>query len=262
MIKNIIILLVLIIICNISFSQDVDKNKWGFSFAINNIDMMPGYGGGLTYTSDGSDGFLNGSGEKRNKSYSFSIIPKYYLSDDLILRFEVGFTNIDMTIHSDVMNVQHQLYTLEVKQTNYRYVPGIEWNLVRKKKIELFGGILFSYIKYGNITGADSSIALDSATNVLLSWRSGKSIIPGGFSIGFGPVLRIQINLFKHFSIGAESSYSYIYSNVGGQTDNSYILSYNPSLPPQISSPHNFQENFKGFQFSKIKSSLNISITF
>lgn len=251
-----------------SFSQlptaqeEKNKYKWSISTGINNIDFMPGYTGYLQYTSDGGDGSLQGSGERKNKSLSISFLPKYYLTNDLLLRFEFGISNILMTRFVETKKVTHETYSAEVKQTNYRYVLGIEYLFIEKKRVELSGGMIIPYVNYGNIVFIDSSFSRDTTiNNSILSWWTGKANIPGGFSIGVGPILKINYKFLKHVSIGAESSYSFYYTKVGGMNNSGSTYYPTPSSQPIITS-NSYKDTFQGFHFSKIHSSINISIIF
>src|ERR1035437_45681 len=74
--------------------------KWGCALAINSTEALIG---NPLYDSWGyaTGNFFRNFGDITDKSLCLSIIPKYYINDNLLLRFEFGMTNIDLLSYYD-----------------------------------------------------------------------------------------------------------------------------------------------------------------
>ncbi|MBI3502149.1 MAG: hypothetical protein HY063_10165 [Bacteroidetes bacterium] len=242
-------------------AQEKGNNyKLGCSVAINSIQGQMGFPGGAVIALDENGNMQNG-GNRISKSLSLSIIPKYFINNDFLLRIEFGRTNINQQIKEDFYETSvHYINNDTVKQSITRFAPAIQWNYVRKNFFEAYSGMSIIYMDYGkyseNFYGEDR----DSATSVLIFSRKENTIIDGGYAAGIGAFTGFNIYLQKHISIGAEFSSSFLYYKLGGKR---IVTDINQSFPnPPATTINNWTASYKGFRFSNILSSFNISFWF
>src|SRR5947207_9314116 len=98
-----------ILISVFSFSQAQMRKgyKWGVSLAMNSIQAQIAIplmtnGGEVIIDADGNIIVI---GDRNDHSNSYSIVSKYYINDDILLRFELGFTNLNLKAHYKVDDV-------------------------------------------------------------------------------------------------------------------------------------------------------------
>lgn len=265
MIKKIILLLVLIVFYNISFSQDVNKNKWGCSFAINSVEAQIGTPL-LDTWGDATNNFRNAA-DFTDHSISLSIIPKYFISEDVVLRFEIGITNINMLHYWDSYGASfpdpytsHTIIINTIEQKINRYLPGIQWSFLKTKRIECYVGFSASYTHYSSMHYFNS-YAINGLPKDTVSFLDAQNdIAKGGFAAGIGSFAGFNVHLFKYISIGAEFSSSLLYYKIGGEFDIETAAQF-PKPPISYSSSY-FTNSYKGIQFSQILASLNLTVQF
>lgn len=236
------------------------KHDFGLSVAVNSIQgqveipLMAGYGAQII----DADGNILTDGKRIDKSYSYSIIPKYYINNDFLLRFEFGITNLNLNANSnEKFSFNHIISTKVVTNKIYRYNPGFQWIFMRKKKIESYCGMTANYINYKEVYSSDYNEVRNKATDTLQYWTNAKETTPGGFAVGIGAFAGFNIYLQKRISLGAELSSSALYYKLGGETtseDTEY------SVPgPLFTHTDTFTNSYTGFKISKIISSFNIT---
>lgn len=257
-------LIALSLYVNLAFGQSAgQENKWGVSASINSIQaqvevpVMTGTGALLV----DADGNILSGGSRQDDSYSISIIPKYYLSEDFALRFEIGLTSLNLKATSDSKSaITHDLYSKQVSSSIYRYNPGFQWMFFRKKRIEAYCGMSASYINYGKITSKYYSESRNLFTDTIQSWHRVNEVTPGGFSVGIGGFSGFNIYLQKYISIGAELSSYAMYYKLGGQTTGENFEQVPRNPIDQFTT--SFTNSYRGFKISKVISSFNISFWF
>ena len=238
------------------------KHNFGLSVAINSIQgqvEVPLMTGGGTQIID-ADGNILAGGNRIDKSYSFSIIPKYYINNDILLRFEFGMMNLHSQANlEEKLTFEHGIYKSEVTNKIYRYGSGFQWVFMRKKKIESYCGMTASYINYKYINTIRYSESRERLTDTLQSWGNVKETTPGGFALGFGALAGFNVYLHKRISLGAELSSSALYYKLGGDSTVE-DTEFNVSGPnPSITYNYTYTNSYRGFKISKIISSFNIT---
>ena len=234
--------------------------KWGCSVAINSVEAQ------IDKPLEGSWGNtkndLNIYGDKTDKSYSLSIIPKYLISSDVVLCLEIGITNIQLIHYLDAKGTSdEQIANETLNQKLYRYNAGIQKSLLKKKRIELYSGISINYTHYNSMNVDFYDEIRYPPSYTVNNWSKSNTTYPGGFAIGLGAFAGFNFYLQKHISLGVEFSTVLSYYKIGGEYSTVGTYQYLPSAPVQM--PENTQSSlYKGFQFSKILSSFNVSIWF
>jgi len=257
--------LALILFATIQQSTKVSAQnnlKWGISVAINSVEAQLG---DPEWNSWGyaKSNFQN-YGDIRNKSLSLSIIPKYFISNDVLLRFEFGITNIHLTNHYNSANLAPNntpnvvSSNQNIEQKIYRYIPGIQWNFMRKKFLETYCGMTASYLHYSDMKYQNATELRTVANNTLIDGIKDNATATGGFAAGVGPLTGFNIYLGEHISLGAELSYSLLYYKIGN-TFSGTTTSLVPNFTEQV---YSYATSYEGFQFSKMLPSMNITIRF
>lgn len=240
------------------------KPKFELSLAVNNIYTPMGLIGDATIGLT-TDGFWNGGGAKTDASYSFSIIPRYHLSKNLLLRFEFGITRIKenrtITVSSTNGSSASLLYPLTldaIEQKTYRYIPSIQWSAFKDKRIDLHIGLSASYLYFSNLMYNSHYEIRNIVPDSLVFEKETTRNVPGGYGLGIGSLAGFDYFLFKNVSIGAEFSNAFIYYNLGGQTTITETTYYPTNVSGIGTSV--IPELYKGMRLEKIFSSFNISI--
>lgn len=266
------ILLLFSLLTKFAFAQYVSESdnqyKWSISAAINSVEaqMDQKLFDTWVYPSVNYYGYY---GDKQDKSLSLSIIPKYQITDDVLLRLEYGITNIDLRSHYNgigdtvTQNQGHIGGTNNIIKDNiiqqkiYRYVAGIQWNFMKKKFIETYCGASLNYFHYSDMHWRDN-IAIQSIPGRFTNYSA---TTPGGFATGIGAFSGFNIYLHKQISIGGEFSYSLLYYKLGG-VQNGIVEQIYPANPTEILNWTIYNNSSEGIQFSKVMPSLNITIRF
>ncbi len=239
------------------------KYKWSISAAINSVEAQVGdpehASWGYAYAN------FNNFGDKINKSLSLSITPKYFINENMLARFEFGLTNINLSSYYNAQTSSSNTNTIieyqTIEQKIYRYIPGIQWNFLRKKFIESYCGITVSYLHYNHMAYTNRFEGRNLQSNTLTGGFDDKAIAIGGFAMGGGAFMGGNIYLQKHISVGAEFSTSLLYYEIGDTFSGVSTDLINPN--PSTTQIYSYSTtSYKGFQFSKILSSFNISIWF
>jgi hypothetical protein len=248
-----------------SNDKEIKNNhyKWGVSFVMNSVYSQLGYINETGLTS-GIWGSNYNYGKRKDNSLSLSLIPTFNVNENFSIRMEFGWTKIDinnnLTAKPPTINLNNQNYGVgndQINQRIFRYVPGVQFFLLKRKWIESYCGIILPFIAYSNIERKLETEQRNIDTDTLVSWNNEHVKIPGGKSFGIGTIGGFSIYLTKHLSIGAEFSCSFLYSKIGGEVNYETSGQSFPN-PPYIESK-TFLDSFEGIKFSKIQSSLNIS---
>jgi hypothetical protein len=258
--KIIISAMFLFLVSYSSFAQRKKEYEWGCSVAINSIEAQ--IGTPLQSSWGNAAGNINVFGDKTENSFSWSIIAKYFINDDILLRFEFGITNLQFIYHQDVKgSAYHSLTDETLNQKVYSYNPGILWSLLKKKSIELYCGVTIRYTHYSNMDFTYDYENRQMPADTVIYWVKSKTIYPGGYSAGIGAFTGFNIYLQKHIALGAEFSSSLLHNKIGGEYSSEGTYQSLPSPPAQLEKGST-SSLYQGFQFSKILSSFNISVWF
>lgn len=261
--KSFILLLFSSIIYS-GFAQVKGKDReWGCALAMNSIQaqieipLLTGPGALLV----DADGNILTGGKRQDRSFSFSIIPKYRIDNDILLRLELGITNLKLEASSDQITAStHSLSDRTIKTTMYRFAPGFQWTFMKTKKLESYCGIIASYVNYNNVNDSYNFEVRDLSTDTVIYWGKQTEITPGGFAVGIGALAGFNIYLDKRISVGAELSSSALYYKLGGEAKGENV---EQALPNPVNTyTTTFTNSYKGFKISKIISSFNFSIWF
>jgi hypothetical protein len=270
-------LLLILLTSHCAFAQyDVeDKNKWSFSIAYNSVEAQMDQKLFDTWVGPSANYYAY-YGDKKDKSYSFCIIPKYQIAKGVFLRFEFGITKIDLESHyngSGDTTAQNQpiLGSFDgiadgiIQQKIYRYCLGVQWNFIKVKFIEAYCGASFNYFNY-KIMDWSEYIEDGASVHQLPDYKNQtyKSTTPGGFAAGIGTLAGVNIYLTHCISLGGEFSYSLLYYKLGGVQSGVWDVYENISShyyhDHLVWSIHNNAS--EGIQFSKVMPSFKISIHF
>ncbi|HKR03251.1 MAG TPA: hypothetical protein VJY62_01340 [Bacteroidia bacterium] len=249
---------------NLSFAQSASpkKYKWGLSVAINDAHSQIAFLGGTALAMDAEGNMVSG-GEKTNKSYSLSIIPKYFINDEWLIRFEYGITQINLTNFNTVTSsglyasIHYPLLHDTIKQKINRFVAGAQFNFFKNKIIESYGGVNIPYIKYSAITRHTYTDQRNVATDTLMYSYIENKNIPGGYAAGLGVFAGFNVHVFKHVSLGAEFSSALLHYKVGGASI--YESSVQIAPGPFQTTRYEYNESYKATRFTKILASFNLT---
>lgn len=244
-------------------------NNFGLSVAMNSIQAQveiplmtaTGFITNAGAVAVDADGNILANGNRVDNSFSYSIVPKYYIHNDFLLRFEFGMTNLTLKANSDSKGpLDHIITNEDVTTKIFRCTPGFQWIFMKKKKIESYCGMTMSYVKYSDMNLNVYSEHREAVTDTIMYWIRKKENTPGGFAVGIGAFAGFNIYLNKHFSLGAELSSSALYYKLGGVTTGENSEQVFPNSVDTY--PSSFTNSYKGFKISKIISSFNISFWF
>jgi hypothetical protein len=245
---------------NFAFSQN--NKKMTLNIAINSAEAQTGE---REWSSWGyAKKNMDQAGAIRDHSFSGSIIPQFAIKDDLSFRVELGVTRIYITGESRPATVMPSsppdlLTTMDqrIKQTIFRFVPGLQWNFYEKKPFAIHGGLTASYLNYSKMKYRNYIQTRRVSDNVLVGGSEDNSEAASGFAIGAGAFSGFDISVFKNISIGAECSFAFQYYKLG-ETFNSTVVSLtSPSTVVNVSST---SAGYKGFGFSKIMPCLKLGL--
>jgi hypothetical protein len=234
--------------------------KWEISASINSVEAQ--IGDPLITSWDWAYQNLVVLGNRTDKSFSFSIIPKYSIGDNVKLRCEFGMTNIYLTSHYNGVNNYNTNFPDNlikddtIQQKAFRFVPGIQWTFIKKKFVEFHCGFSADYFYYGKMYWKDNL-----KDNIPGDYDRWVGTTPGGFAVGTGAFAGFNIYPCKHISFGAEFSSTFLYYKIGGVQEGERIFHFS-SAPATIREWRISDNVAKGTQFSKVMSSVNITLHF
>lgn len=240
-------------------------SKWSISAAINSVEAQIDQKLFDTWVFPSANYYAY-FGDKQDKSYSFSIIPKYQFADDILLRFELGITGIDLRSHYNGINdtgnsgfypgaVANIIKDVTIEQNIYRILPGLEWNFIRKKHIEFYCGASINFLYYDEMRWTDY-IVNNTSINTYAIYNA---TTPGGFASGIGGFMGFRFNLNRNWALGTEFSYALLYYKLGGVQEGTYEKHIYNGMFEII--PWTIDNNAStGIQFSKLIPSFNITM--
>jgi hypothetical protein len=207
--KNISATAVLMLLASFSFAQKdslMGKEiiyKWRTTFAINSVEAQMDQQLLNTWLYPATN-YYDNFGNKTNKSFSLSVIPKYYLNDNVWLRFELGVTYINLHSHYngayDTLNPGGINNTVKstLKQTIYRFAPGVQWNFMKRKFFQPYCGASVYYLQYGKLYW-DEYVSENGTAGRTTDY---KTTTLGGFASGIGSFIGLNVYLNKRISVG------------------------------------------------------------
>lgn len=238
------------------------KYKWSISASINSVEaqMDQKLFDTWVYPSANYYGYF---GKKNDKSLSLSVIPKYRIADDILLRLEFGLTNIDLQSYYNGINdfnsnsaAANIIKIDTIRQKIYRFAYGIQWDFIKRKFIESYLGASLHYLYYSEMQWTD--YIMDNSSK---QYSRNISTTAGGFATGIGAFGGVNIYLHKNISIGGEFSYSLLYYKIGGLQNGIYQRTTNNVIDVNQNWAINNNAS-TGIQFSKVMPSLNLTIRF
>ena len=237
------------------------KPKWGISVVYNSVEAQIDQQLMNTWVFPAIN-YYDNFGDKKNKSYSLSILPEYSINEDMFLRFELGMTNINLLSHfngyHDSVSTGFSVNTIAddtLQQKIYRFSPGIQLNFMKMKFIEAYCGGMLNYFHYSEITWVQNIKSNDIPGRGTIY----RSTTPGGFAAGIGAFSGFNIYLNKKIAIGGEISYSLLYYKLGG-TESGMTISTFPTSPTETAIWSVENNKSGGVQFSKIMPSFHLTI--
>jgi type II secretory pathway pseudopilin PulG len=264
--KSFILLLLFSSLTTIMFAQlsekQAQKYKWSISAAINSVEAQLDQKLLDTWVYPSAN-YYSYFGNKHDNSLSLSIIPKYHITGDILLRFELGITNIDLQSYYNGINDSNSnsaaaniIKTDTIRQKIYRFIAGVQWDFIQKKFIESYCGASLCYLKYNEMYWTD--FIIDNKYN-----QTGKNTATtaGGFATGIGAFVGVNIYLHKQISIGGEFSYSILYYKLGGMQNGIYQRTTKNVM--DVKENWAISDNTStGIQFSKVIPSFNLTVYF
>jgi len=266
MIKKIFILIIFNCISHYSFSQSKKENNWGISFSLNSSSAQVGKPEEACWAYAKLNFFQ--IGKITDNSISLSVIPYYSINDDILIRVEFGVTNISLKHYYESptkslsVTIRDQIIISQsIEQNIYRYIPGIQWNFIKKKILESYGGITLNYLQYKDMTYHNLYEVYDLSTDTLNFYAKDKAHANGGNAVGLGAFVGFKIHFLKCINAGAEFSFATLYYNIGGEFS-SETEKQNIPNPPIYDAGSFPASGYEGFQFTKVIPSLNIGFSF
>lgn len=248
-----------------TFDEEKEKiqHKAEISFAMNSVDAQLNQALFDTWVFPSAN-YYGYFGNKNNRSYSFSVIPKYTLNEDWAFRIEIGFTAINLFSHFDGINdslaqaagisASSNITKIDTIQQNiYRFLPGVQYTFARKKNMNFYGGGGIFYLQYSKMHWADyitDNTTPDRYTNYIANTK-------GGFSAGLNLFGGLKLKFCTRFIVGTEIMYAISYYHLGGAQEG--IMYSHFTNGSHITTPWSIADNSsKGIQFSKIMPSINM----
>ncbi|HTL80568.1 MAG TPA: DUF3575 domain-containing protein [Bacteroidia bacterium] len=261
--KNLVLSSMLLLFSTVCISQADLQRKWGLAFSLNSIqsqiEVPIAATGGAGMAIDANGNFTD-SGDKTDNSLSCSIVPKYFLNNDVCLRFEFGITNLNMKNHYDSRQTSNprNIHDESFQEKIYRYLPGIQWFFFKKKVVESFCSLNLCYIKYGSSIYNSYNEYRDQTTDTVQYWGNSNEKMQSGVAGGLCVSTGCNFYLKKHISFGVEISSAMLYYKTGGQIND--VRSGQVIPNPIITVSDTYTDSFKGLRLSKLMSSFNVSL--
>lgn len=188
------------------------------------------------------------------QNLSLGITGKYHFSDHMATRLEVNYENHKSSSSSEISTGSITENSMFVKQSQYKFSPGIQWNH-SIGKINLLGGVMipiavrgdqqfYQYNRNADLSGANEQIVRVTTTT------------PGGYSLGLGCFIGSNYMFHKRFGIGFEISTAYRYLSIGGTAEQTTETS---GTTNSISKKE-WDSSFEQLKFSPMQGSIRISV--
>lgn len=240
--------------------KEVEKEKkWALSINVNTVEPLSD--AGFDYNVLSERILING--HRKDNSYCVGLNLTYKIIENCGIRLSAKMTNYKVTETRDEREFSPQgndfgLDSVDANQSMFYFSPGILWNS-NYKKLNFYGGFQFVYRQYSAGVGNTRSYIYSGSNSTPFFYTKVYQTEPGGFSIGIGPIAGFSVNVFKSISIGTEFSTAYSYYKTGGA-----ITSFKTNILPTYvtGDPSISGQTFKGFKFSSLLSTINISISF
>lgn len=226
---------------NFCFSQNVTAPdyKWGIGIKIGTVENIPGIAGYSNYFST----FFNNANQ-RDHSFSGGLIANHALNSFMSIRLSIGITKRNIYEESDTTGISSGGNFSDghfaIKENNIHINPGIQWQ-EKINYLGLAGGFEFPLTLVGQIK--IESVYHNYANNLLTTTTNATGTFTGGSSLGIGTFARLNFYPSKHFSVGTEFTFDYLYTKVGGsqiqnitETTSTSITNYTVSTNGQYSS--------------------------
>lgn len=263
---KIIINVSVILICSFCYAQQDPGTyktnfKWEVSVAYNSVDAQINQALINSWYFPYND-FYGYFGNKKDKSFSFSVIPSMRISDNLKLRIELGNTSIKLEKQYNGVNDSNSFgantkANNRISQNIYRFALGIETQLISKKKVHAFCGVGI-YMNYYKKMKWHVFVELNDTPGRATEYDS-QTI--GGFAVGPGMFSGLKFQITDCFALSAEFCSVLMYYHVGGAQEGT-ITNYYPNYPTETTF-FSMNDNLSdGFQFFKPMPSFKMAFQF
>jgi hypothetical protein len=177
--------------------------------------------------------FLMGSGDRAEAemkmgTLSADLVGRYFLKDQVSVRFGVGMSSMNMTtVNTYTSSGTTAKLEGELSQKRFTFTPAVERRF-RANKLEILAGIGMPVGIIGKTNASVKTTSTDAGTN---SSFENKFELDGGVSIGLQSFAGFNFYLTNKFAIGTELSYGFGYTKAGGdikitQNDNGTKTTY------------------------------------
>jgi hypothetical protein len=249
---------------------DAQKNyKWQVGFQLNTTRKdLPGE---YTYVNTMQSTFSNSpeynlvggwssNAKTKDKSFAIALFGNYFIRNKTFIRAKINLNKINVEIPDDEFSdtAFHIYYTASKKRNDINSAIGLGY-LIQLKKIDFYFGVEIPGIFYGKEKLYDYYEVDDINTNAFIYSGETEASFNNGYSIGLGNFVGAALAL-KHFSLGSEIGYSFLFSKYGGNGTYEHINKYPSQTPTYINFTHN--PSLSLFEFSKINVSFNLAYNF
>lgn len=262
--KNLFLIVLILLATGVVKSQNdsAQFRKWAVGVAYNSVEaqmnqyVIDGWG---EYPYSNLSNYL---GDQKNRSCSFSLLVNRSLNANASIRIETGFTSYYFTSYYNAKNDSNATPVFgpnfvkcdTIKQQSVFMFAGINWKLMRTRRLYVYAGFNIGAARYGPSRWSDY-LGSNSSPDYEL-WTG---ITPGGYTFGIGSTTGFAVNVIKNLAIGTEFMFSLQYYELGGVQSGTHYAPANPTYPRNWSISNNVSS---GFQFSKIRPSLNVTYQF
>jgi len=225
------------------------KDTMEFSVHLNSVDPIFSLGN----IHFGESKFMDG-GNYTNRSYAFGLTFKYFLSNELAIRFRTIYTDRNIRDYRDITTGAHSIDDISFDQKLFKFDLGIQWSYFFKK-FSFFGGTFIPLTIHSKLVETDYNFyeTLDLSYQTT---STGTRTIPGGISTGLGLFVGSNFYVHKNFGVGFEFGSIWQYSKVGGTIRDEGITTGSVN---QVHT-YEYEESISEFKFTPPQFSLNLTL--
>jgi len=226
--------------------------KWEIAMQMNTLEELPPI---VNLTN-----FFQLSGDKKNSSYSLSLVGSYLLKNHSEIKVKAGITSYSFsldyqTIQSSVLiNESHS----ELEQKTWAYSVGLAQNFLLDRFL-FYGGSDVQIKIFGKYLLNDKTQAYQNDT--LFDIAIINHSVDGGIGLGIGFNVGLNYNLFNRLKLGLEFSSSLLYSKIGGNLIERNTAYY-PNNVLYYDETFIWQDEIKEFNLRRPQSSFYVKYSF
>ncbi|MBK5286643.1 MAG: hypothetical protein JJE25_14725 [Bacteroidia bacterium] len=228
------------------------KYKWGIGLQVNSLEELPPI---VNLTN-----FFQLSGDKKNTSFSLSIIGSHLLKNHSEIKIKVGITSYNYsmdykTIQSgQLVNVFHG----ELKQKTWHYSVGVVKSFLIDK-LTFYGGSDIEIKLFGKYLEDDKIEGYQNDTIIDIGFSN--NIIDGGIGFGLGFNAGVNYRICNRLRLGLEFSSSFLYSKIGGNLIE-HLTAYHSNNVLYYDETFIWPEKIEEFNLKKPQSSFYLKYSF